>query len=590
MNLAKLYDRLKLSSPRSGRDFFPKTARDATGDVFSGMIVALMNVAIAMGFASILFKNGLQSGYATGLWSILITTMLVGLVVGCMTAMPPLTGSPDTAVVAAMGFLSTEIAARLLDRGISVAAVVQTVMMSFTIVAVTSGAIFFVIGWFRLGQALRFVPYPLISGFLASTGILLMLSAYTTVAGQSFQLGLISGLPAAVQFKTLAMVAIAAALWTLPKLVKSPMTSPIAFVTIMVSLNVVLAKTPTAEAAGWYLSGTGSFAPWSPFSPSTLNAVDWGAMGDAIPNIAACVFVGLISLIVKISSMETRRTEIADVDYELRVNGMASLISGPAGGVAGMLAPGASELFVDSGARTRMAAVVATAAIGVILVLKIDLAALVPTPLIGGMLLRSGFNTASDALRRTFRQRSTLDIILVFVIAFNCVKFGYDAGILVGFIAASLIFAFNYGRIGVVRRHVTRASINVGVERAPEIERILRQHGDAIHLYALSGYVFFGSAEALFEQIRLTVESQTSTAVRFVLLDFSAVTGMDSSAVGVMSKLYLLASRRSMSVAFIILPLPCTANSAISACRSRTWVHVCLQPASMHFLGAKSSC
>lgn len=531
--------------------FFPGSARDAIGDVFAGLIVAIMNVALAMSFAAFLFKDGLQGGYSTGLWAILMTVMVVGLTVGWLTGMPPLTGSPDTAVVAAMGFLAVAISKPLLERGVAAPIAVQNVLIGFTIVAVVSGLVFMAIGLLRLGQALRFVPFPLISGFLASTGILLMISATTIVAGRAVSVS--GGVSAGADFRLTAMVMVALALWGMPRLFRSALTGPLTFVVLAIGLNQALVHGLLADPRSWFLPGIGGLAPWSPFR---MDGIDWSVIGGAAPDVLTCVAVGLISIIVKISSMETRRSEIADLDHELRVNGLACLACGPAGGVPGMLGAGSSELLIDSGARTRLAAVVATLAVGAVLVLRVDLAGLVATPLLGGLLLRSGFGIAADAVMRIVRQRSAVEIALALMITLICVRFGYDAGIVVGFVAACLMFAFSYGRIGVVRRHATRATMNGGVERAPANEALLRRHGDAIHFYVLSGYVFFGSAEALFEQIRSTVEAQSTPPVRFVILDFAGVTGMDSSTVGTLSKLDVLAGRRDILIAYTSIAGP----------------------------------
>lgn len=534
--------------PHSRYPVFPSSARDAVGDVFAGLIVAVTNIAIAMSFAAFLFKDGLQQGTPTGLWSILITVTVVGLIVGALTGLPPLTGSPDTAVVAAMGFLTPTIAQPLMNRGVSVEVAVTNVLFGFTIVAVASGVVFLAIGLLRRGQALRFVPFPLVGGFLASTGILLMMSATTIVAGRT---GSIAGfLAAGVRLRVLAMVIVAVALWGLPKLLRSALTGPLTFVALAVGLNVAIGHALLGDKASWYLPGLGTLMPWSPFSKTTLDALDWQVLGAATPAMLTCVAVGLMSLIVKVSSMETRRAEIADLDHEMRVNGLASLVCGPAGGVAGMLGAGSSELLVDSGARTRLAAVIATVAVGAVIVLHLDLAGTVATPLLGGLLLRSGFAITFDAFTRIVRQQSAVEITLALAITAISLRFGYDVGILAGFVGASLMFAFTYGRIGVVRRHATRASLVGGVERPPEIEALLRAHGDAIHLYSLSGYLFFGSAEALFDQIRSTVEAQAPSPVRFVIIDFLGVTGIDSSAIGTLSKLNVLSGRRGIAVAF----------------------------------------
>lgn len=532
----------------AGYRFAPNSLADAIGDVFAGGIVAIMNIAIAMSFAALVFRDVLQAGYPIGLWSILITVIVVGLIVGWLTSMPPLSASPDTAVVTAIGFLATAISQPLLSRGVAGPVVIDNIMVGVVIVTVVTGVVFVLIGSLRLGQALRFVPFPLVNGFLAATGVLLMLSATTIVVGKAVSIS--EGVPAAARVKLLVMIAIAVALWGLPKLFRSALTGPLTFVLLVVGLNGAISHHLLSDPKGWYLLGIGGLVAWSPFSPATLRGVDWRVIVAAIPDILTCAAIGLLSIIVKVASLETRRGEIADLDHELRVTGIACLACGPVGGFPGMLGSGGSELFIDSGARTRLAAAIATLAVVAAMVLRIDLAGLVATPLLGGILMRSGFSLSSDAILRIIRQRSVIEIALTVMITLICVRFGYDAGIVVGFVAACLMFAFSYGRIGVIRRHVTRASIHGGVDRPPEQEALLRRHGDAIHLYSLSGYIFFGSAEAVFETIRSTVKAQTARQVRFIILDLGAVTGMDGSTASTLAKLEVFADRSGISVAF----------------------------------------
>ena len=53
-----------------------------------------------------------------------------------------------------------------------------------------------------------------------------------------------------------------------------------------------------------------------------------------------------------------------------------------------------------------------------------------------------------------------------------------------------------------MRLHLTRAQFASYVSRSPEASRHLAETGDAIQLYRLSGYIFFGSSEGVFERIR----------------------------------------------------------------------------------------
>jgi SulP family sulfate permease len=179
---------------------------------------------------------------------------------------------------------------------------------------------------------------------------------------------------------------------------------------------------------------------------------------------------------------------------------------------------------------------------------NIDVQAYVPTVVIGGLVLFLGTTFLVEALARPLAQRAWLDVAFSILIAVMCVRYGFLTGIVIGIIAACLMFAFNYARIGVVRRHATRAQFASNVDRAEGDTRHLRDHGGAVQIYWLSGFIFFGSADRAFERIRGDIDASGLGRDGFIVLDFRGVPGADSSAVLSLLKLRNFCDKRGISV------------------------------------------
>ncbi len=130
------------------------------------------------------------------------------------------------------------------------------------------------------------------------------------------------------------------------------------------------------------------------------------------------------------------------------------------------------------------------------------------------------------------------------------INFGYFMGVVLGVIGACLMFALSYSRIGVIRRHLTRQEFSSNVERSPEQTRLLREEGKRVHVFWLSGFIFFGSSNGLFERIKRVIEAQTEKPVGYVVLDFSAVPGLDTSAVLSLVKLRNYCEEHGVTLAF----------------------------------------
>jgi SulP family sulfate permease len=130
------------------------------------------------------------------------------------------------------------------------------------------------------------------------------------------------------------------------------------------------------------------------------------------------------------------------------------------------------------------------------------------------------------------------------------INFGYFMGVVVGVIGACLMFALSYSRIGVIRRHLTRQEFSSNVERSPEQTRLLREEGKRVHVFWLSGFIFFGSSNGLFERIKGAIESQREKPVGYVVLDFTAVPGLDTSAVLSLVKLRNYCEEHGVTLGF----------------------------------------
>jgi sulfate permease, SulP family len=101
---------------------------------------------------------------------------------------------------------------------------------------------------------------------------------------------------------------------------------------------------------------------------------------------------------------------------------------------------------------------------------------------------------------------------------------------------------------------MTRANFSSDVDYGSEPNAALRKHGHAIHVYWLSGYMFFGSTDAAFAHVRVSCETLTGdAAVRYIVFDCSDVTGADASAIMSFVKLKSFAAQAHVTLVFCAL-------------------------------------
>ncbi|MFD0987019.1 SulP family inorganic anion transporter [Methyloligella solikamskensis] len=511
-------------------------------DVLAGGIAGVVQIAYCISFSALIFQGSLAAGFPLGLASLLMGTIVTGVIVSLTTSLVPSDAGPDTPAVAVMSVLATTIAATLASQGASQETIIINVLLALVVSTFFTGLLLFGLGAFRAGQFLRFVPYPVIGGFLAASGWLLMTGGIEVITGTSLTIQPSSWFETfsaenAAQLGVAGLFALTIVF--LRRWVHSFLALPIAFVTFMIVMDFILfVLLDTSHSSGWFLASVGELTPWSPIKAAMRTDIDWTAMLTSSAEIGAVCGVTAISMLLDVSSLEVARQKTANLDRELRVNGLANLLASVFGGVAGNLSLNGSILINEAGAVSRLSGVFVALTCGLVLFVGLDVGMFVPKAVLGGMLAYLGVVILVEALFHAPAKRSYADFALALAITIVICYFGYLLGVVLGVIGACLMFALSYSRIGVIRRHLTRQEFAGNVERAPDQARILREEGGRIHIFWLSGFIFFGSSNGLFERVRRTIDGQAALIdgeaempVGFVVLDFGSVSGFDTSAV-----------------------------------------------------------
>jgi SulP family sulfate permease len=535
-----------------GRSRWLVLARNGFKDLVAGSVASIVLVANIVSFAALMFPGELGAGVPLAIWAMLIGSAVGGLWIAWATSIPPLATGIDSPTGAFLVLLSASAGTVLTSTGASPHTIVTTVMVIFTAATLMSGALLYLIGVFRWGSYFRFVPYFVVAAFLTATGWFLVVGGLRMTIGRALtpdKLMMAGSVTAAA--KLIVAVGVLLVLLSVRRFSRSALAMPVSLVVMWIVASVVLHVMQLASAAqGWYLPTLGTLPLWLPFIDARATHFTAPMIVSLMPEFVAVAVVALISLVTKVSSLEVARHAAGDLDREFRAHGLANMVVAPLGGIACSLQTGTSRLLEQAGGATRASGMVAAAMLGVVAIAHLDLPALVPIPIIAGLVFYLGYTFIVDALARLVRQRAWRDLGLALMIAGVCIGYGYLVGVLAGVIAACVLFTINYARLGAVRRHATRREFESHVDRSVEASEHLRMAGEAIQIYWLSGYIFFGSSEGLFERIRRDVEALPRLRVAYVVLDFTMVAGADSSALASLTKLRNFCDRNGVTLVF----------------------------------------
>ena len=140
----------------------------------AGAISAVVQIAYCISFAALIFTGDLAAGFPLGLAGLIMGTVVTCVVIALTSTFSPVIGGPDSPAVAVMGVLAASIATALAAKGASTPTIIINVLVALSVSTLLTGILLYGVGALRLGQWLRFIPYPVIGGFLAASGILLI--------------------------------------------------------------------------------------------------------------------------------------------------------------------------------------------------------------------------------------------------------------------------------------------------------------------------------------------------------------------------------------------------------------------------------
>ncbi len=548
----------------------PRAKSDADGwgrDIVSGTVVSLVSLAYCLSFALLIFAGPLAQGLSFGISAALVSAGICSLIVATGSSFARAIGGPDAAPMAIMSGLAAVVAAGVAAPD----AALPTVMAALAIAAVTTGVFLLALGSFRLAAWMRYIPYPVLAGFVAAVGWQLASGGVAVLTGHRL---------AFAELETLATIengahigvglAFAAAAVAAQFLTRSHLALPIILVSASIlcyaALMVADVDVATARANLWLMTppdAGGLYWPWA-----HLEAVDWPALLGGANEIAAGAAIVAINILLNATSLELWSRRSLDLNRELSINGLANIAAGAAGGLAGNISFNRSILNTRSGATGRRAGLISGAVLIGLVAVGPGIVAIVPTPVLGGLLVYLGLSVLIDTFARARHMFSFADYVFLAVLVVLIVRWGYFEGIAAGIVVSCIFFVVRYSRVDVVRHDLTRAAFGSTVDRPRSEAELLRGNGGEMHIMWLRGYLFFGTANRLYATIEKRMLATDGHILRHLALDFSRVSGIDSSAVFSFVKLAHLARDNNATIAFCAL-----SPKAIAAFRGEGLLH-----------------
>ncbi len=502
----------------------------ALRNLSGGLAASLLSLAYCFSYGAFIFTGPLQPFLSQGVAAALITAAVTATIVALTSGFRSAIAGPDsntTALLAAMMvILAPAMAAMAPGQALALA------MAALGSATLLTGLALFLLGWRRLGKLVRFIPYPVVAGFLAATGWLMLSGAVSMTTGVTLSWQTLPVLGERHALIVLATTVLwAAALWYLTTRWKYPLMLPLALLAAIIGTHAVLALLPLPDdlVATWGLmfSVPSGGRPIFPLVTGDYADVDWTALAPIAGDMVAVAVLAILSILINSTTIELATGVDVDLDRELRVQGVANVASALAGGFVGHISVSRTLVNVAAGGASRLAGVVVGLVALSALMFGSQAISFVPRFVLGGLLLQLAGRLIWDWGLLSRRSLPLLDWFVVVAIVLITSSFGFLHALLFGLLAGCVIFAVDVSRIRVIRHQFGLDERSSSLVRSREESAFLLKQGGKVQILELSGYLFFGSAYSVLERVTTMVAERSPQEIIF---EFSGVTGINSSA------------------------------------------------------------
>jgi SulP family sulfate permease len=482
------------------------------GDLFGGITAGIIALPLALAFG---VASGL--GAEAGLYGAIILGLLATLFGGTPTQISGPTG-PMTVIIAS---------AALLFAG-DTAAIMATVLFA--------GLFQIALGMLHTGKYVRFIPYPVISGFMSGVGMIIILLQLNPLLG------------AEVVGSTVAAVAtLPATLWELDAatLAVSLATLAIVFFT-PASLSRIL---PAPLIA---LVGVTALVFLAGLEVATIGAIPTGFPQLQLPDFSADQLKTILTLALPLAllgAIDTLLTSLVadsitktrhNPDRELIGQGIGNSVCAFFGAVPGAGATIRTVVNIKVGATGRLSGVVHSLLLLSLLIGFAPLASHIPLAVLAGILVKVGVDILDYRLLRILKAAPRHDLYVMGTVFFLTVFIDLIVAVGAGVTLASILITYRIAK----ESHIVITEVAEDQDEESR-ERALEAH-HTVRVIDITGPFFFGSSSHLVDRVDAVL------GTKIAVIDCSTVPFMDLSAVFALEEMIERLSAGMITVLLVI--------------------------------------
>ena len=475
-------------------------------DLMAGIIVGIVALPLAIAF-------GIASGVSPEKG--IITAIIAGFIISLLGGSKVQIGGPTGAfIVIIYGIIQQYGEAGL---------IVATLM---------AGILLILLGVFKLGAIIKFIPYPIIVGFTSGIAVTIFTTQIADIFGLNFggekvpgdfigkwmiyfrHFDTVNWWNAVVSILSIIIIAIT------PRFSKKIPGSLIAI--IVVTIGVYVLKTYAGIDS---IDTIGDrFTIKSELPEAAIPTLNWEAIKDLFPVAITIAVLGAIESLLSATVADGVTGDKHDSNTELIAQGTANLITPLFGGIPATGAIARTMTNINNGGKTPVAGIIHAIVLLLILLFLMPLAQYIPMACLAGVLVIVSYNMSEWRTFKALLKNPKSDVTVLLITFFLTIIFDLTIAIEVGLVIACILFmrrVMETTEISVIKDEIDP---NDELDIAVCEEHLIIPAG--VEVYEINGPYFFGIATKFEETMAQLGDRPKVRIIRMRKVPFIDSTGI----------------------------------------------------------------
>lgn len=493
------------------------------GDVFGGITAGIVALPLALAFGIQAF-SGIDSPEASSMGALagLVGATLLGFFAA-------LFGGTHSQISGPTGPMTVITASIVSGAWASSQGNISAVILSMSLAGIFCGLFQVIFGLIRIGKYVRYIPYPVLSGFMSGIGVIIILQQIYPIIGKkspASTLDMIINFPAALA-DGVSVIALALGLACISLIVLVPKVTKKVPATLVALIAVTVVSLFTNLNSSLTIGNIPAGLPMPFFTKVQLDGIDWASVLEAslVPGLTLAGLGSIDTLLTSVVADNITKTK-HNSNQELIGQGIGNAVAGLFCGLAGAGATMRTVVNVKSGGRTQISGMIHAVLLLAILLGLGSLVKYVPLSVLAGILITVGWGIIDFRGFKDILRIPKSDAFVMMVVFLMTVFVDLLTAVGIGMVIACVLFMKRAGDL-VENSYSAKALDTFDKESPWEDEKdIPEEIRNRIYIERLDGPIFFGSITG-FQRVMHDIP----TNLKIVIIRMRRVPFMDQSGV-----------------------------------------------------------